>query len=299
MKDMLQSTPLWYLIQVGNYQSLSIAAEQLHISQPSLSIAIKKLENELGLKLLERTYRGVRLTDDGEKVVELAVKAFAYFDEIELLAHTQPVHNENATLDDIVIYTNPAFNSLLSTAIAENTEQVRLEIRPLENTTDPYALISNNPNCIVLTSMNESTEIPPDIKMTLLSKSKLYVMCSQNFTYIPQGKNTISFKELLQVPLITVKESFELQDTILRILSLYGTPKIKANTIDIFSMTAMVNGGLGASFGVKIMSGKEYDNIRYIAIRNAPKFITGLLYNNNIPLNKVASLEKILKSHIF
>jgi hypothetical protein len=61
----------------------------------------------------------------------------------------------------------------------------------------------------------------------------------------------------------------------------------------------MVNGGLGASFGVKIMSGKEYDNIRYIAIRNAPKFITGLLYNNNIPPNKVASLEKILKSHIF
>ncbi|MBQ3120286.1 MAG: LysR family transcriptional regulator, partial [Peptococcaceae bacterium] len=79
---MLQSAPLWYLIQVGNYQSLSIAAEQLHISQPSLSVAIKKLEKELGLQLLERTYRGVRLTADGEKVVELASKAFAYFDEI-------------------------------------------------------------------------------------------------------------------------------------------------------------------------------------------------------------------------
>ena len=295
---MLQSAPLWYLIQVGNYQSLSIAAEQLHISQPSLSVAIKKLEKELGLQLLERTYRGVRLTADGEKVVELASKAFAYFDEIESLSHTTVKTSDTPNLNDITIYTNPAFNSLLSTAIAENTEQFRLEMHPLENTTDPYSLVSNNPNCIVLTNMNESTAIPPDIRITLLSKSKLYVMCSQDFTYIPQGKNTISFKELLQVPLITVKESFELQDTILRILNLYGTPKIKANTIDIFSMTAMVNGGLGASFGVKIMHGKEYNDMRYIAIRNAPQFMTVLLYDKTLPEEKISLLTEILKPHI-
>ena len=295
---MLQSAPLWYLIQVGNYQSLSIAAEQLHISQPSLSVAIKKLEKELGLQLLERTYRGVRLTADGEKVVELASKAFAYFDEIESLSHTTVKTSNTPNLNDITIYTNPAFNSLLSTAIAENTEQFRLEMHPLENTTDPYSLVSNNPNCIVLTNMNESTAIPPDIRITLLSKSKLYVMCSQDFTYIPQGKNTISFKELLQVPLITVKESFELQDTILRILNLYGTPKIKANTIDIFSMTAMVNGGLGASFGVKIMHGKEYNDMRYIAIRNAPQFMTVLLYDKTLPEDKISLLTEILKPHI-
>ena len=50
---MLQSAPLWYLIQVGNYQSLSIAAEQLHISQPSLSVAIKKLEKEAAARAAE------------------------------------------------------------------------------------------------------------------------------------------------------------------------------------------------------------------------------------------------------
>ncbi|MBQ3119273.1 MAG: LysR family transcriptional regulator, partial [Peptococcaceae bacterium] len=262
------------------------------------SVAIKKLEKELGLQLLERTYRGVRLTADGEKVVELASKAFAYFDEIESLSHTTVKTSNTPNLNDITIYTNPAFNSLLSTAIAENTEQFRLEMHPLENTTDPYSLVSNNPNCIVLTNMNESTAIPPDIRITLLSKSKLYVMCSQDFTYIPQGKNTISFKELLQVPLITVKESFELQDTILRILNLYGTPKIKANTIDIFSMTAMVNGGLGASFGVKIMHGKEYNDMRYIAIRNAPQFMTVLLYDKTLPEDKISLLTEILKPHI-
>ena len=110
---MLQSTPLWYLIQVGNYQSVSIAAERLHISQPSLSIAIKKLEDELGLKLLERTYRGVCLTEDGKKVVELANKAFSYFDEIEKISSKK----ENThKLNNITIYTNPALMQSLTSA---------------------------------------------------------------------------------------------------------------------------------------------------------------------------------------
>ena len=66
---MLQSTFLWYLVQVNQYQSLSIAAEQLHVSQPALSTGIKKLEQQLGVKLLERTYKGVTLTEEDKDFV--------------------------------------------------------------------------------------------------------------------------------------------------------------------------------------------------------------------------------------
>ncbi len=296
---MLQSAPLWYLIQVGKYQSLSIAAEQLHISQPSLSIAIKKLESELGLQLLKRTYRGVHLTEDGEKVVALAQKAFSYFDEIEALSTNYSAKSDSVTLDNIIIHTNPAFNSLLSTALAESSKQFDLEIKPLENTIDPYTLISENQQHIVLTSINENTALPADIGMTVLVKSKAYIMCTADFSFIPKEKSTISFKELLQIPLITVKSGFELQDTLLHILNLYGTPIIKASTIDVFSMSAMVNSGLGASFGTKITSDKVHDTMRYVAIRNAPKFMTVLLYNKTVPAPQISLLENILKSHIF
>ena len=295
---MLQSAPLWYLIQVGNYQSLSIAAEQLHISQPSLSVAIKKLEKELGLQLLERTYRGVRLTADGEKVVELASKAFAYFDEIESLSHTTVKTSNTPNLNDITIYTNPAFNSILSTALTERPEIQKTEIAALLNTVDPYTLIADNPNNIVLTSINENTTIPENIGMTILVKSKAYIMCSTDFPFVPKDKNTISFKELLNVPLIIVKNGFELQDTLLRILSLYGSPQIKANTIDVFSMSAMVSSGLGASFGTKVASDMGQDNIQYIPIRNAPKFMTVLLYDKTLPEDKISLLTEILKPHI-
>ena len=75
---MVQTTFLYYLTRVAHYQSLSIAAQELHVSQPALSQGIKTLEKQLGAKLLERTYKGVTLTKEGKEVVALAESAFAY-----------------------------------------------------------------------------------------------------------------------------------------------------------------------------------------------------------------------------
>ncbi|HCW80768.1 MAG TPA: LysR family transcriptional regulator, partial [Ruminococcaceae bacterium] len=54
-----------YFIAVADSGSISNAAKSLFISQPSLSEALKSLENETGLTLMVRTNRGVTLTPDG------------------------------------------------------------------------------------------------------------------------------------------------------------------------------------------------------------------------------------------
>lgn len=60
---------LIYLHQLG---SVRAAADQLHISQPALTLAIQQLENELGCQLLVRTKRGVTLTAYGEALLPRA-----------------------------------------------------------------------------------------------------------------------------------------------------------------------------------------------------------------------------------
>lgn len=63
---------LGYLVDIAQTQSLNISARRLFISQPSLSKAIKSLENELNIQLIERSHQGVVLTEAGHKVVARA-----------------------------------------------------------------------------------------------------------------------------------------------------------------------------------------------------------------------------------
>lgn len=56
---------LQYFQSVCQLNSISKAAEQLHVAQPSISVAIQKLEEELGTQLLNRSQRQISLTSEG------------------------------------------------------------------------------------------------------------------------------------------------------------------------------------------------------------------------------------------
>jgi DNA-binding transcriptional LysR family regulator len=57
---------LRYFVAVADEGTVTRAAERLHLSQPALSAAVKQLEGQLGVELLDRVGRGVALTPAGE-----------------------------------------------------------------------------------------------------------------------------------------------------------------------------------------------------------------------------------------
>ncbi|HXO09975.1 MAG TPA: LysR family transcriptional regulator, partial [Solirubrobacteraceae bacterium] len=79
---------LRYLVALAEEGSFTRAAASEHIAQPAVSQQIRRLEDELGLALVERTTRRVRLTDAGELLVVRARRIMAELDsaEIELQA---------------------------------------------------------------------------------------------------------------------------------------------------------------------------------------------------------------------
>ena len=71
-----------YFLSVEKYNSFSLAAEELCISQSSLSKHIKKLENELNCVLFERCTRHVNLTDAGITLKKYALNIVTNYDEL-------------------------------------------------------------------------------------------------------------------------------------------------------------------------------------------------------------------------
>ncbi len=63
---------LEYVTAVDRYRNFGRAAEACHVSQPSLSAQVKKLEEQLGVELFARTNNGVLTTDAGARIVETA-----------------------------------------------------------------------------------------------------------------------------------------------------------------------------------------------------------------------------------
>lgn len=77
---------LRYLVALADYKHFGRAAEASFVSQPTLSTQIKKLEEELGVSLIERRPRNVMLTETGQAIVARARVMLREADEIRKLA---------------------------------------------------------------------------------------------------------------------------------------------------------------------------------------------------------------------
>lgn len=65
-------TQLEYILAVNNYKSFSIAANHCFVTQPTLSMQIQKLEEELGIVIFDRSRNPISATDIGEQLIRQA-----------------------------------------------------------------------------------------------------------------------------------------------------------------------------------------------------------------------------------
>ncbi|MBR6789975.1 MAG: LysR family transcriptional regulator [Oscillospiraceae bacterium] len=69
---------LEYFVAACRYGNISRAAEDFDVSQPSISVAIKNLENEFGVQLIRRRQTGFTMTSDGEIMLKMAQSLLAH-----------------------------------------------------------------------------------------------------------------------------------------------------------------------------------------------------------------------------
>lgn len=71
---------LKYALMIAETGSMNKAAEQLYVSQPSLTASVQELEKETGIQIFNRSGRGVTVTNDGAEFLQYAHQVVGQFD---------------------------------------------------------------------------------------------------------------------------------------------------------------------------------------------------------------------------
>ncbi len=81
-------TEMRYIVALARERHFGRAAEACHVSQPTLSVALKKVEGQIGTALFERTANDVRITALGERIVDQARRVLEEAVKLEEIAES-------------------------------------------------------------------------------------------------------------------------------------------------------------------------------------------------------------------
>lgn len=82
-------TQLQYILAVAEHKNFTLAAEKCFVTQPTLSMQIQKVEEELGIQIFDRTKKPIQLTDIGGKIVNQAKNIVNEANRIQDIVHQQ------------------------------------------------------------------------------------------------------------------------------------------------------------------------------------------------------------------
>lgn len=171
--DLKQLSYFTAIVREGSY---SRAAEKLNVSQPALSVAIKKLENELGVKLFYSFDRRQRLTDEGIRLMKGAVQLLDVYQKT-----VEDVMADNAeTTGSFTLGLSPLFGACFFGDLIPNFSEIypNIKINILEdgaNKIDEYILNGEIDLAVTLkterTALYESCHFSTQRNVALLHES--------------------------------------------------------------------------------------------------------------------------------
>jgi len=202
-------TELRYIVAVAQEQHFGRAAERCHVSQPTLSIAVKKLEEELGVALFERSKQGVLPTPLGQRIVAMANQM------LEQAAHIKDVAEEDkdqlqgtlalGTLPTIGPYLLPQFIPLLQ----QMANKLSLYVEEGSQSTLATKLRSGELDAILITAPFSESDV---VTQPLFDEPFVLLM--------PAGhplasKSTIAASELDPAEVLLLREGHSFREQVL------------------------------------------------------------------------------------
>ncbi len=152
-------TQLEYVVAVATYKSFIAAAEKCFVTQPTLSMQIQKLEDELGVRLFDRNKHPISVTAMGTAIVAQAKTVLAECEKIQDLIQSQ----QNILSGVFKIAVIPTVAPYILPSLLENYSlkypEVKLQIREMETKQIITALRNNELDAALVSTPLEENGI--------------------------------------------------------------------------------------------------------------------------------------------
>ena len=296
----MHSDQLRYLMALSQNPSMNIASEKLHITPSALSVSIKNLENELHLRLVHRTSRGVTLTEEGRQVVRITEHFFGELMSLQNTARSAPspsgqclIYTVQGAADDLLpkvicdLYDNyPDLHIIAETATMHDI------MKQLDDNDSPdsheIALLYLRQDTKSRAAIGQNCTFVPLIPVRLLAQihERFPIAHSKN----PSLKTILSYPVIIYNPLHQPPS----ENPTLHMLSSFANPQkvILESNYQIYQH--MVQQGKGIGFDVVSpllsLNPPVLENIHNILLKDCPVVELGYLVNKTRPLSEAAQI---------
>ena len=278
---------LHYLSEAVKYKSISVAAEENFISQPSFSASITKLEKELGVTLLRRNSRGVSPTEAGIVVLE---KTEIIFDTIEeMIQEVSAYENKGVVkLSSIAVFYNYVIPQIIF-YLREHGQPFTLDATTAESAQIVRNVSTGLDNLGVIIYSDDLLNSDLEYVPLFSDRYLLYVGAKSPYW----EKESVTLEEALQQPYIAYREEFQKENAVwTAALGKDRTPNITFRTDDLELLKKMIAQGGYVAFFPEFMSQDDF-YLRHGTIRAIPiadgklEIEVGYIYNKKYKLSRI------------
>jgi DNA-binding transcriptional LysR family regulator len=247
-------------LHTAKLKNLTRAAEELHITQPSVSYTIKQMEEALGVKLFNRLSKGVELTTEGQALLEYVEQSFALLEAGEKKVQAM----KRLAIGELRVGVNLTLfkHHLLPHLSTFHSKYPGVRIRLIHSAT-PYIiklLKDGSIDCgFVYMPVNDpQIEVHP-----LLSVQECFVVGE---AYKDLAERELSAHELAELPLLLFAKGTDTRDFVDKWFAAHGiTVEADINPGSIDLLVELAQQGFGAAFvsrsfiSEELKSGKLYE----------------------------------------
>ena len=294
---------LEYLIAVDEERHFHRAAERCFVSQPTLSGQLKKLEQELGVLLIERNNRKVAMTEAGKAVVELARNVIGNTNEIKDIARCFQDPMVGDVRVGIIPTIAPYLLPIIMPHLHSNFKNLKLWLYEYQTEILLDKLKKAELDCLILALPIDKHDFE---EMDLFREP---FRLAVNRDQLLAKKKHLNLGDIAQKKLLLLEEGHCLRGHILDVCLLAGVNEqegYKATSLE--TLRYMVGEGMGMTLMPELAVPKKItraDEIRYVEFSDPkPTRRVGMLFRKNSyreeAFNNIAELIKaVLPVNVF